>query len=57
MSEQWLQGDISDEAIYQHPEDYDLEVAAHDIRDLPFGLNLLQQEPPGVCRRSAVAQR
>lgn len=46
MGEQWLWGDTSGEAIYQHPEDYDLEVAAHDVRDLPFWLDLLQQERP-----------
>ncbi len=46
MSEQWTTGDTSSEAIYRHPEDYDLEVTAHDVRDLPFWLDLLQQERP-----------
>lgn len=33
-------------AIYQHPRDYDLEVAAHDVRDIPFWLDLLAREQP-----------
>jgi ubiquinone/menaquinone biosynthesis C-methylase UbiE len=46
MGEQWSTNDMSSEAIYRHPEDYDLEVGAQDIRDLPFWLDLLQQEHP-----------
>jgi SAM-dependent methyltransferase len=46
MGEQWASNDTPGEAIYRHPEDYDLEVGAQDIRDLPFWLDLLQQEHP-----------
>ena len=46
MTEQWSSSDTPSEAIYRHPEDYDLEIAAHDVRDLPFWLDLLQQEHP-----------
>lgn len=34
------------EAIYEHPEDYDLEVAARGVQDLPFWHDLLLREQP-----------
>jgi len=34
------------EEVYRHPEDYDLEMAAHGMDDLPFWLNLLAREHP-----------
>lgn len=35
------------EEIYRHPADYDLEVAAHAVRDLPFWAALMRREQPG----------
>lgn len=46
MSERWSSNDLSSEAIYRYPEDYDLEVSAQDIRDLPFWIDVVQQERP-----------
>ena len=34
------------EAVYLHPEDYDLEVASRQVDDIPFWLDLAQQERP-----------
>ena len=34
------------EEIYRHPEDYDLELAARDVDDEPFWLDLLRRERP-----------
>jgi SAM-dependent methyltransferase len=34
------------EEVYRYPDDYDLEVAARNIDDLPFWLNLLERERP-----------
>ena len=35
------------EAIYEHPEDYDLEVAAREVKDFDFWRALLLRERPG----------
>lgn len=40
------QGDQAAEKIYENPADYDLEVAAHAVRDLPFWTKLCRQERP-----------
>jgi len=34
------------EAVYLHPEDYDLEVASRRVDDIPFWLDLAQKERP-----------
>jgi len=34
------------EEIYENPADYDLEVAAHKVRDLPFWTELVRRERP-----------
>lgn len=34
------------ETIYQHPLDYELEVAAEQVQDVPFWIDLVQREQP-----------
>lgn len=34
------------EAVYTHPEDYDLEVASREVDDIPFWIHLAEKERP-----------